>query len=94
MDSRLEELARKSGKVTFYDPDANIGFILPDDGSADVSFAVRPYDDPVVAGDYVYYELQPSLQVTRGGKHAIHVRKVTQMERAANWQEVDRTPHA
>lgn len=84
MDSRWGELARKSGKVTYYDPKANIGFIRPDDDSADVSFAVRPYDDPVAAGDYVYYELQPSLQVTTVGKQALHVRKVLPMDRAAN----------
>lgn len=85
MDSRWGELARYSGKVTYYDPKANLGFIRPDDGSADVSFAIRPYDDPVVAGDYVFYELQPELQVTTIGKQALHVRKVMPMERAANW---------
>lgn len=80
MDSRWDELRPKSGKVTYYDPKTNIGFIRPDDGSADVSFSVRPYDDPVEAGDYVYYDLQPELQVTTIGKQAIHVRKVVPLQ--------------
>ncbi|MCC6935968.1 MAG: cold shock domain-containing protein [Thermomicrobiales bacterium] len=75
MDSRWQEHAPRYGQVTYYDEKANFGFIRPDDGSADVSFAIRPYDDPVAVGDYVRYELQPTLQVTGGGKHAIHVRR-------------------
>lgn len=84
MDSRWGNLKPTSGKVTYYDSATNIGFIRPDDGSADVSFAIRPYDDPVAVGDYVYYELQPTLEVTTIGKHALHVRKVIQLDRAAN----------
>lgn len=75
MDSRWGERRPLSGKVTYYDPKANIGFIRPDDGSADVIFSIRPYDEPVEAGDYVYYDLQPALQVTEIGKQALHVRR-------------------
>jgi cold shock CspA family protein len=64
-----------TGRVTFYDPDANYGFIEPDDGSGDVVFSLLPGAAPLATGDIVTYELTPSMLVTPMGKQALRVRK-------------------
>ena len=62
-----------TGRVVFYDPEANYGFIEPDDGSADVVFAIRGGVEPVEVGDLVRYELIPAPQVTQMGNEALRV---------------------
>jgi hypothetical protein len=61
------------GRVVFYDPKANYGFIDPNDGGADVIFSIRPYDDKVAVDDFVYFELAPAPQVTTMGRQALRV---------------------
>jgi hypothetical protein len=66
-------MARGLGRVVFYDPKANYGFIDPADGGGDISFSIQPYDDKVDVDDYVYFDLIPQLQVTTIGRQAIRV---------------------
>ncbi len=62
-----------SGRVVFYDPKANYGFIEPDDDSGDVVFSIRAGSDEVEVGDLVGYELIPAPQVTQMGNEALRV---------------------
>ncbi len=63
------------GRVVFYDPEANYGFIDPDGEGADVVFSIRPGEEPVQVGDYVHYELVPQPLVTPMGTQALRVWK-------------------
>lgn len=65
-----------TGTVSFYDPNANYGFIDPDDGRADVIFFLRPGDPQVTAGDPVGFDLIPRPLVTPRGREALHVWKL------------------
>ncbi|HUG15359.1 MAG TPA: cold shock domain-containing protein [Thermomicrobiales bacterium] len=69
-------MEQRTGRVAFYDPQANFGFIEPDDGSADVVFSIRPGGEPLEAGDSVAYDLAPDSTVTPMGPQALSVRKV------------------
>lgn len=66
----------RTGRVAFYDPRANFGFIEPDDGSADVVFSIRPGGEPLEVGDSVTYDLVPQSSVTPMGPQALWVRRV------------------
>ena len=65
----------RTGRVAFFDPQANFGFIEPDDGSADVVFSVRPGGEPLDVGDSVAYVLVPPSSVTPMGPQALWVRR-------------------
>jgi cold shock CspA family protein len=66
----------QTGRVVFYDPEANYGFIEPDDGSTDVVFAVRGGVEPVEVGDLVAYELIRRPEVTFMGPEALRLRRL------------------
>jgi cold shock CspA family protein len=65
-----------TGRIVFYDPKANFGFIEPDDGSGDVVFSIRPGDEPLDVGEGVAYELIPKPAVTQMGTQALRVWRV------------------
>jgi cold shock CspA family protein len=65
-----------TGRIVFYDPKANFGFIEPDDGSADVVFSIRPGDEPLEVGEGVAYQLIPQPAVTQIGAQALRVWRV------------------
>jgi cold shock CspA family protein len=66
----------QTGRVVFYDPEANYGFIEPDDGSTDVVFAIRGGVEPVEVGDLVAYELVPRPEVTFMGPEVLRLRRI------------------
>lgn len=65
------------GRVVFYDPEANYGFIDPDGEGGDIVFSIRPGEEPVQLGDYVHFELAPKPAVTQMGTQALRVWKTT-----------------
>lgn len=65
-----------TGRVSFYDPEGNYGFIEPEDGSPDVVFQLNPGDPPVAVGDLVGYVLIPRPEVTPRGREALRIWKV------------------
>jgi cold shock CspA family protein len=65
-----------TGRIVFYDPAANFGFIEPDDGSPDVVFSIRPGDAVLEVGEGVAYELVPQPSVTQIGPQALRVWRV------------------
>jgi cold shock CspA family protein len=67
---------QRTGRVAFYNPQANFGFIEPDDGSADVVFSIRPGAEPLEVGDSVAYDLAPDSSVTPMGPQALRLRRV------------------
>lgn len=74
-----------SGRIVYFDPVADFGFIEPDDGSADVVFSIRPGEEPLDVGEGVGYQLIPQPSVTQIGPQALRVWRVgfARVEQAA-----------
>src|SRR4051812_14124652 len=71
--ARVRCVVANTGRVTFYDPNGNFGFIKPDDGSSDVLYSVRPGDHTFEVGATVGYILIPQPSVTQIGTQALRV---------------------
>lgn len=64
------------GVIVFIEPERNFGFIDPDDHTGDVVFIVSPGNEHLRVGDHVTYDLTRMPDVTQGGKHALHIRRL------------------